>query len=273
LLSFELHLPVETSINAVELFQGHCSLSKGQIKDVMLKGAAWVTNGKKTTRLRRAKKLLSPGHTLHMYYNEQALSNDFAKPTLIEDCGEYSVWNKPCGMMSQGSKWGDHSTIARYAEMTLSPQRVGFIVHRLDRATQGVILVAHTKNAVRQLTNMFEQRQITKKYQAVVRGDVPEPREFTADIDGRSAFTKVNCISHDSSSDFSLLDIEIGSGRKHQIRRHLSDAGLAIVGDRLYGNDELQDVDLQLCAYHLTFTCPILNIDKTLEITPQLIVG
>jgi len=271
---FELHLDIESPVSAVELLEQHCALSKNQIKIVMHKGAVWVTNVNKTVRLRRAKKQLIPGQTLHMYYNEQALSDEFMRPTLIEDCGEYSIWNKPSGMMSQGSKWGDHSTIARYAETTLQPQRTAFIVHRLDRATHGIILVAHSKKAVRLLTQLFEQRLITKKYQAVIVGELAQDREFTTDIEGRSAFTKVHPLNYHVSTGQSLLDIEIGSGRKHQIRRHLSEAGLAIVGDRLYGEPpEDSDINLQLCAYYLQYQCPLLEASKTIVITPQLIIS
>jgi len=273
LQSFELHLTVDLEISAVELIAQHCELSNTQIKSVMHKGAVWLTSGHKTQRLRRAKKPLSHGQTLHLYYNEDALSDDFIKPLLIEDCGDYSVWHKPCGMMSQGSKWGDHSTIARYAEMTLVPQRAAFIVHRLDRATQGLILVAHTKRAVVKLTQLFEQRSITKKYQAVVSGQFPETMEFTGDIDQRSAYTKVQCLMVDESRNISLLDVNIGSGRKHQIRRHLSDAGWPIVGDRLYGSaNNATEQDLQLCAYYLAFDCPIGQVAKQLTITPQLML-
>ena len=274
LQSFELHLDISSEISAVDILEQNCSLSKSQIKAVMHKGAVWLTQGKKTTRLRRAKKQLKPNQTLHMYYSEQALSDDFVKPTLIEDCGDYSIWNKPSGMMSQGSKWGDHSTIARYAEVVLSPQRAAFIVHRLDRATQGVILVAHTKSAVRAFTQLFEQREIVKKYQAVVSGELKEVMEFTADIEGRRAYTKAQSIRYNPNSNMSLLDIEIGSGRKHQIRRHLSGAGLAIVGDRLYGETpQDSSINLQLCAYHLHYTCPISHDEKIIEITPQLLIS
>lgn len=270
---FELHLSVKTEQSAIELLGQECSLSNGQLKTVMKKGAVWLTVGTKTQRVRRAKKTLNPGQTLHLYYNETALSDDFTKPCLIEDCGEYSVWHKPSGMMSQGSKWGDHSTIARYAEVTLQPQRPAFIVHRLDRATQGVILVAHSKRAVKALTGLFEHREICKKYQAVVAGDFDQSLEFTTDIDGRNAYTKATCIKHDLLNALSLLDIEIGSGRKHQIRRHLSESGWPIVGDRLYGNaSEDTKENLQLCAYFLSFECPIDQTPKAFTISPQLMI-
>jgi tRNA pseudouridine32 synthase/23S rRNA pseudouridine746 synthase len=272
--SFELHLDVCEPTTATKLLSGHCQLSKQQLKQVMKKGAVWLTVGNKTERLRRAKKLLLIGQKLHLYYNEVALSDDFVRPVLVDDCGDYSVWSKPSGMMSQGSKWGDHSTIARFAQLNLEPQRPVFIVHRLDRATQGLILIAHSKQAVRQLTALFEQRLITKKYQAVVAGLFPSLLEFDLPIDDRSAQTSAQLLRFDPQQNLSLLDITIGSGRKHQIRRHLLSADFPIVGDRLYGSDEqnVANVDLQLSAYFLSFTCPLTNIFKQYQVEPSLIV-
>jgi len=273
-ISFELHLDVTDPTTAIALLSEHCDLSKQQLKQVMQKGAVWLTIGNKTERLRRAKKLLLIGQTLHLYYNEVALNDDFERPILIEDCTQYSVWNKPRGMMSQGSKWSDHSTIARFAQLNLEPQRPVFIVHRLDRATQGLILIAHSKRAVRELTNLFEQRRITKKYQAVVSGLFPSMIEFDQPIDDRSAQTCARLLRYDKAQDRSLLDITIGSGRKHQIRRHLLSADFPIIGDRLYGNETEHSsaVDLQLCAYFLSFTCPLTGDNKTFQMEPSLLV-
>lgn len=271
--SFELHLDVVSPVTAVELLSQHCQLSKQQLKQLMTKGAIWLTVGNKTQRLRRAKKQLQSGQRLHLYYNEVALSDDFAKPELIEDCGDYSVWNKPSGMMSQGSKWSDHSTIARFAQLNLEPQRPAFIVHRLDRATQGVILIAHSARAVRELTALFENRQISKKYQAVVMGEFPAMLEFDTPIDDRSAHTSAKLLNFDSANNLSLLDVEIASGRKHQIRRHLLGADFPILGDRLYGNADLEpEVDLQLCGYFLEFRCPLSGQQKHYQITPSLLI-
>ena len=269
---FELHLDVTVPMSAIELLSAHCQLSKQQLKRVMQKGAVWLTTGQKTQRLRRAKSSLKSGQTLHLYYNEIALSDDFAKPQLIKDCGEYSVWFKPCGMMSQGSKFSDHSTIARFAELNLEPQRPGFIVHRLDRATQGIILVAHSKRAVRELTALFERREITKKYQAVVSGQFPPSMTFDLAIDQRPAATKASLLKYNSELNLSLLDIQIGSGRKHQIRRHLLSGGFPIVGDRLYGDSDNinPESDLQLCAYSLSFRCPITELLTHFMVEPEL---
>ncbi|MCG7530455.1 RNA pseudouridine synthase [Psychrobium sp. MM17-31] len=279
LIKFELHQSITTEISALELLQLGClehdlSLSKAQIKQVMQKGAVWLTDKGKTKRLRRAKTQLQVGQELHLYYNEAALSDDFVHPQLISDCGDYSVWYKPSGMMSQGSKWGDHSTIARFAELNLTPQRPAFLVHRLDRATQGIILVAHSRRGVRELTALFEQRNITKKYQAVINGHFDGVKTYKTDIDGRSAYTKATLLRYNSDNDYSLLDVEIGTGRKHQIRKHLSEDGFAIVGDRLYGDVlDNADYDLQLCAYHLSFNCPLSDKAQQFEVKPQLLLS
>lgn len=275
----ELHLLINQPQLAADFLYQACqaqglSLSKAQIKQVMQKGAVWLTDKGKTKRLRRAKTQLKVGQELHLYYNAAALSNDFEQPVLIEDCGDYSLWYKPSGMMSQGSKWGDHSTIARFAELNLAPQRPSFLVHRLDRATQGIIIVAHSKQSVRALTALFEERQITKKYQALVTGEFVDEQVYKKDIDGRSAYTKVKPLRYCSVHDYSLLDVEIGTGRKHQIRRHLSDDGFSIIGDRLYGQVPSDaDYDLQLCAYHLSFNCPLSGKAQQFEVTPQLLLA
>ena len=122
-------------------------------------------------RLRRAKKLLNTKEILHFYYDESVLSSEVAPAVLVKDLGEYSIWNKPSGMLSQGSKWGDHCTINRWAEKNLQPERSAFIVHRLDRAANGLIILAHKKSVANQFSKLFELRQIDKRYQAEVEGD------------------------------------------------------------------------------------------------------
>ena len=66
-----------------------------------------------------------------------------------------SIWYKPYGIYCQGSKWGDHHTIHRMAEQQL--QRPCFIVHRLDRATTGLVIVAHKKKIAAALAALFAQ--------------------------------------------------------------------------------------------------------------------
>jgi tRNA pseudouridine32 synthase/23S rRNA pseudouridine746 synthase len=255
----EHHVQVEsTGETAVDLLQRASGLSKGRIKSAMSKGAVWLTRGKTTQRLRRATRKLRSGDELHLYYDERVLAEEPAEPELFADAGDYSVWNKPYGLRSQGSKWGDHCTIARWAEQHLEPERPAFIVHRLDRAASGLILVAHTKRTAAALSDIFTRRKIEKRYQAWVAGDfsrLPNPLLVDEALDGKSAISEFSFVQIDAGR--SLVDVRIATGRKHQIRRHLAGLGYPVIGDRLYGTGEQDGVDLQLMAYLLAFRCPV----------------
>ncbi|MDH5361443.1 MAG: RNA pseudouridine synthase, partial [Gammaproteobacteria bacterium] len=94
----EYHLEVESESMAIDLLAGVCELSRAQLKQAMQKGAVWYTRGKHTQHLRRAKKLLQPGDSLHLYYDEKVLGETVDGAELIADEGDYSVWYKPYGM-------------------------------------------------------------------------------------------------------------------------------------------------------------------------------
>ncbi len=258
-LKFELHKEVDCNINIVEFLVQETKLSKNKIKDCLLKGAVWLTNQQTTDRIRRAKKELVCGNTIHLYYDQKILDSVSPPPFLIKDETDYSIWFKPYGVFSQGSKWADHCTINRWVEKNLKPERPSFIVHRLDRAAIGLIILAHKKSVAALFSTMFVNREIRKKYHAKVKGEFPHNKlTIKNEIDGKVAISHVKIIAHNSSSNTTLLEIDIETGRKHQIRKHLSSTGFPIIGDRLYGNEETIHLsDLQLSSFFLRFNCPI----------------
>jgi len=259
----EKHVLVESAEESpVDLLQRATGLSKQRIKLAMTQGAVWVTRGRNTQRLRRAKRALRVGDEVHLYYDAKILAEMPVEPTLIADVGAYSAWQKPYGLRSQGSKWGDHCTVMRWAERHLQPERPAFTVHRLDRAASGLILVAHSKSMAAALAELFRNRQVDKRYRALVAGDFsgqPNPLRVEQPIDGKEAVSEFSLQEVSDDGDRSIVDVRIETGRKHQIRRHLAGLGHSVIGDRMYGTGEQDGVDLQLTAYRLAFHCPVNN--------------
>lgn len=264
--TIEICLTIDTDsyqLKVTQLLAGHSGLSQAKIKDAMQKGAVWLYRGKSKRRLRRASKPLRVGDKLELNYDAQLLNQVIPEPQLIHDAQDYSIWFKPYGMSCQGSRWGDFASINRWVEVNLpkltnSTERPVLLVHRLDRATTGLILLCHSKTAARLFSEMFRRGEVDKRYQAIVRGDFsvfPEYHEVALPVDGkaaRSIFTFA-----EQKNGYSLLDVKLLTGRKHQIRRHLSSLGYPIVGDRLYGGGDRDDRDLQLQSVSLGFVCPL----------------
>lgn len=282
----EFHIPItQSDMTAVDCLAEASGLSKQLLKQVMQKGCVWLEQHNARgdekqfiQRLRRAKRVLKPGETLHFYYDEAVLAVKPEAATLISDEGSYSVWSKPAGTRSQGSKWSDHCTLYRWSEQNLSPERPAFIVHRLDRAASGLMLLAHKKQVTAQLTRMFAKRQIEKRYQVMVEGDfsthIPSDEStlsIRTNVDDKAATSHVQFISYDKESDESLLGVQIESGRKHQIRVHLASVGFPVVGDRLHGSGKNQK-DLQLAAVELKFLCPVTGDAKSFALNPAFAV-
>ena len=259
-------------------------LSHAQLKQAIDKGALWLTRGKNTQRLRRVKKVLQPGDELHFYYNEELLAQEPAPATLISDCQQYSIWFKPYGMLSLGSKWSDHCTIERWVQKNLVPERPVFIVHRLDKAATGLMIVAHSKKASSALSAMFEaksveQSSLQKHYQIIVHGNasnISEKEEVNTPIEGKNAKSIFSCKAYDATHDLSLIEVNLITGRKHQIRIHAASIGLPVVGDRLHGDkskEYSQDLNLQLCSVSLQFICPFSAEEKIFSAPEDLRPG
>lgn len=248
----------------IDVLHKSTSLSKQTLKSALDKGCVWLKNGKKINRVRRVKKPLKIGDEIYIYFNEKILLSSVAEPKLILDKKDYSVWFKPAGVFSQGSKWGDHCALTRLVEKSLN--RNCFLVHRLDRATSGIMIIAHTKKMAKELSDLFANRQIHKTYLAIISGDI-RSNNLTIDnaIDGKKAISHITVIK--KNEDKTLLRVNIETGRKHQIRRHLSEIDCAIIGDRLYGDaPKNQKEDLQLQAIKLDFICPISQQTITIEL-------
>ncbi len=200
------------------------------------------------------------------------------------------VVDKPVGLSVHPGPGHDSDTLvngllARYPEIREvgEPGRPG-IVHRIDRDTSGLMVVARTQQAHTLLSEMIRERRVRRAYVALVRGG-PETDEGLIDAplgrdprnrqrraiveDGREARTRFRVLERLERT--TLLELELDTGRTHQIRVHLSSIGNPVVGDSLYGRASKGPGGLErqfLHAAGLSFKHPISG--ETIELESPL---
>ncbi|MEJ2360042.1 MAG: RNA pseudouridine synthase [Gammaproteobacteria bacterium] len=270
--SWQFKISDNAGEDAVSYLCHHTGLSKGKIKNAMNKGAVWLQRGRrKRRRLRRATAPLRPGDQLSVFYDPVLLAIVPPAGKMLWQRQEYSLWYKPAGLLSQGNEYGDHVSLLRQAELAQAPRNQAYLVHRLDREAHGLMLIAHSPVAARKLSDMFQQRQIRKCYEVRVSG---QPQQAKAEIrillDGKSAVSSYELIEYAEESNTSTLLVQIETGRRHQIRRHLAMMGNPVLGDPQYGQGNKNTAGLQLCAFRLQFTCPFTRERRDFELNSLL---
>ena len=140
-------LTVKEPVSALDLLNTQLELPKAELKRLGAFGCIWwQAPDSKPRRLRRLKKILKAGEQLHCYYDPAILGEPIVPAICIDDQEDFSIWLKPRGMFSQGTKWGDANSISRFVEQNLN--RPTWLVHRLDRMTAGLIILSHKKSLV-----------------------------------------------------------------------------------------------------------------------------
>lgn len=189
------------------------------------------------------------------------------------------IVSKQSGEIVQGDKTGDtplSETVAGYLkEKYAKPGNVFVgVPHRLDRPVSGIVVLAKTSKALSRLNDMFRNGSVDKRYLAIVKNRPPKDegqlenwlarnekqnRSFAYDREvpgSKKAILKYRLIA--SSVNYHLLEIELLTGRHHQIRCQLSKMGCPIKGDLKYGSERSNpDGSISLHAWHITFEHPV----------------
>ncbi|MDD2720575.1 MAG: RluA family pseudouridine synthase [Gallionella sp.] len=192
------------------------------------------------------------------------------RPPQIVYCDDsLLVVNKPAGMLSVPGRGPDKQDCLSTRIQAECPDAL--VVHRLDMATSGLLLFARGPEMQRRLSEMFREREVAKRYCALVQGrpaadageiDLPIvadwPNRPLRKIDaatGKPSLTRYRLLDYDEQRDLSRLELEPVTGRTHQLRVHLSAIGHPILGDALYGG--MPAARLMLHAQLLGFDHPV----------------
>lgn len=186
-------------------------------------------------------------------------------PIIFED-DNVIVIDKPAGIISHArGKFWQEASVASFIRDKIKGMKGerGGIVHRLDRATSGIMVCAKNETILKHLQKQFHDRKVTKKYTAVVQGtlehkeaiiDAPitrnlkDPKRFMVHTEGKHAQTEYKVTSERGG--YSVVELMPKTGRTHQLRLHLKHIGKPIVGDELYGGERA--ARLMLHAHELT---------------------
>jgi 23S rRNA pseudouridine955/2504/2580 synthase len=195
---------------------------------------------------------------------------------LYED-GQCIVLNKPAGLAIHRAQGHDDNLLWRvqdFLRLRSETFRVAPI-HRLDIGTSGAVLFGKGHAAISQLGKMIMAGQATKRYLALVSGCIAQPGELNSAVPakGRTKESLSRFRPIDSTDEFTLLELELVTGRQHQIRHQLAVAGWPIIGDTRYQGKVVNGMNRPfLHCHHLAFPQPVTGaiIDVTCPLSEDL---
>ena len=230
------------------LYEVLSSRSRNSVKGILNRGQVLV-NGKVSTQFND---LLNPGDKVQIHARVATDEVKMTGVTILHEDNDLIVIEKEPGLLSIASE--DEKHLTAYRQLTdyvrsVNPKNRIFVVHRLDRDTSGVMVFAKNKEAQQTLQNSWQESVHERAYIALVEGAVKKDGTVTSWLtenktfmvyssprpnDGKKAITHYKVLQ--SNRNFSLLQVNLDTGRKNQIRVHMQDIGHPVVGDKKYGS-------------------------------------
>ena len=251
----------------IQLVMDKSGLSPEDAKGLIEMGAVWRLDSKMAhrSRLRDSQSTILAGNSVGIFLDQKLLKafqgegqgavSDLGVPFLVSKQPSFEVWFKPSGWVSEGSPYGDHLSIERFAS---KKNWEAHAVNRLDREVAGLMIVTFDGKSFAGLQKNWGHWQ--KIYQAEVLGQL-ELQIIDLPLDGKDARTKV--ISQRSLGHTSQVELELVTGRFHQIRRHLEGVGHPVMGDPKYGRGNKDSRGLMLRCIKLVFQDLVFEVPST----------
>lgn len=258
--------------------------SRNSVKSILSRGQVSV-EGHKITQHNHP---LSPGQTVGILSNEASIRlSELVGVTILYEDDDIIVINKFPGVLSmatnssRGSDWDAYRQLTDYVKNDKRKNRI-YIVHRLDRDTSGVMVYAKTEEAKEKLQSNWHDVVTERKYTAVVEGVVSKEEGTISSWLKENEALKVYSVSEHGggkhavthykkiagNDEYTLLEVELETGRKNQIRVHLQDIGHPVIGDRKYGMKTNPIKRLGLHATTLSFVHPTTDELISFTVTP-----
>lgn len=240
-------------------------LSRKGVKKALKKGRIHLNSS-----LSDGSEFLKIGDQIEITEEESIVKKVF--PLKLHVCYEdefIAIVEKPSGIPTSGNYYKTLLNALPY-NLSMSEEKDALPcplpIHRLDKLTSGLVIIAKTYSARIKLGERLEHQAIQKIYRAVVHGEMSGFGALTSPIDKKEALTTYRCLSSYETKRFgcaTLIELSPITGRTHQLRIHLSRLGFPIFGDKTYIKDMKTTMDkgLFLQAYSLSFSHPISNKD------------
>ncbi len=266
----EQYVPRQEALLLEFLISAMPDRKRTNIKELLQHNQVRV-NGTVTTRFDQP---LQPGDSVEINLTREFPYFYNRRLKLVYEDNDIMVANKGYGLLSMGNdkvREGTAYSILKDYLKWVDPRLKIFIVHRLDRDTSGLLMFAKNQEAKERMQHNWNNMVLNRKYYAVVEGNVEQDegtvRSYLAENsqyevystdnpdEGQLAVTRYKVLKRRNG--YSLLEIELDTGRKNQIRVHMKDLGHPIAGDRKYGAKSSPIHRLALHAGTLRFVHPM----------------